>query len=174
MPSVSKSQRIHSQQKLCQVRAKCRAWTTASIGNSKSAKQKGFQIAVQKLATHRWHGWINSPKFHGFKKHPEFSNPRTIDMCFFLHKGSHQGKSSRKEDISATPPPRQRSRSRQSVCNLTSDCRCSRRSSNKIETTRPLKLNETKIDEFKPMNPICHKLLPIRIEYECRACDSWA
>lgn len=41
MPSVSKSQRIHSQQKLCQVRAKCRAWTTASVGNSKSANQQG-------------------------------------------------------------------------------------------------------------------------------------
>ena len=124
-------------------------------------KPTGAKIAVQKLATHRWHGWINSPKFHGFKKHPEFSNPWTIDMCFFLHKGSHQEKSSRKEDISATPPPRQRSRSRQSVCNLVSD------------TPRP-KLNEKKIDEFKPMNPSCHKLLPIRSEYESRACDSWA
>lgn len=41
MPSVSKSQRIHSQQKLCQVRAKCRAWTTASVGNCKSANQQG-------------------------------------------------------------------------------------------------------------------------------------
>ena len=31
-------------------------------------KPTGAKIAVQKLATHRWHGWINSPKFHGYNK----------------------------------------------------------------------------------------------------------
>lgn len=133
MPSVSKSQRIHSQQKLCQVRAKCRAWTTASIGNSKSAKQKG-QRSLCKSWPHI--AGTDESILQNSTDSRSIQDSQTLEPLmgvFFLHKGSHQEKSSRKEDISATPPPRQRSRSRQSVCNLVSD------------TPRP-KLNETKID----------------------------